>query len=517
MSATETNIQWFIARDGRQHGPVSDVELRKLVELAHLKPTDLVWRQGFSDWRTAASVFPIPDTPPTAAPSAPAAPAQPQAAPQTQAPGPAPGSGPMASGPQPITQHGPAPPPAAPIANPGQAPAPNTSFAAAPGPGPSRGLGPALGQQPSQPYAPFGHGQPNVAGRAPGPEPVPTRPLGSPVIPQPGPFGGPGPGPGPAAAPRITTDMRRPSEPSQTTHRRASTRKAPRLALVATALLALMGAGAWLSSQYKDEILGTASTSENGSASKESPNSTAAAAMVPPDRQGSQTAATPVANVVPSTEEMDAKLQARRMWVVIKQQFPERYQQIVTQASRLAAEQKPQSDITAYLVSEIVKIRRENAQHALAASTARHKELAAAFLANLQELSRESGDGCYEFISRGETSAVILSRIEDPARSVEIETQLITIVTAVVEGRAQPSSHPVPVKTDYDVLAGELGRLGWTQADMRLFANPKELAQAPRDRVCSMLKDWFTAHLAIQDPSTQERLLFETLKPVVSG
>jgi hypothetical protein len=214
---------------------------------------------------------------------------------------------------------------------------------------------------------------------------------------------------------------------------------------------------------------------------------------------------------------MDQKLQARRMWVAIKQQFPERYQEIVAQGARLSAEQKPQSEITAYLVGEIVKIRRENATHALAASTARHKELAAAFLANLQELSREGGDGCYEFISRGENSAAILSRIDDATRSAEIETQLVTIVTAIVEGRAQPATHPSPVKTDYDVLAGELGRLGWTQADMRLFANPKELAKAPRDRVCSMLKDWFTAHLAIQDPSTQERLLFETLKPVVSG
>jgi hypothetical protein len=32
-----------------------------------------------------------------------------------------------------------------------------------------------------------------------------------------------------------------------------------------------------------------------------------------------------------------------------------------------------------------------------------------------------------------------------------------------------------------------------------------------------MVQDWFTAHLAIQDPGTQERLLFETLRPVVSG
>jgi hypothetical protein len=32
-----------------------------------------------------------------------------------------------------------------------------------------------------------------------------------------------------------------------------------------------------------------------------------------------------------------------------------------------------------------------------------------------------------------------------------------------------------------------------------------------------MLQDWFSAHLAITDPAVQERLLFETLKPVVSG
>ena len=58
MSGPDTDTQWFIARDGKQHGPVSDLELRKLIELSHLKPTDLVWRQGFSDWRTAVSVFP---------------------------------------------------------------------------------------------------------------------------------------------------------------------------------------------------------------------------------------------------------------------------------------------------------------------------------------------------------------------------------------------------------------------------------------------------------------------------
>src|SRR5262245_34088755 len=59
MSVMDTDIQWFIARDGKQHGPLSDAEIRKLVELGHMRPTDLIWRQGFPDWRTAAAVFPM--------------------------------------------------------------------------------------------------------------------------------------------------------------------------------------------------------------------------------------------------------------------------------------------------------------------------------------------------------------------------------------------------------------------------------------------------------------------------
>jgi GYF domain 2 len=41
---------WFIARDGKQHGPITDPEFRKLVELGHLKETDYVWHDGAADW-----------------------------------------------------------------------------------------------------------------------------------------------------------------------------------------------------------------------------------------------------------------------------------------------------------------------------------------------------------------------------------------------------------------------------------------------------------------------------------
>ena len=550
MSGPDTNIQWFIARDGKQHGPISDIEIRKLVELSHLKPTDLVWCQGFSDWRSAGSVFPIVEASPAPQPAPQAG--APSSAPHATSPAPGQGQGPgQGPGPTAGPSPGPGPSPAGPSAM--GAPSPGGPTPGHPGPqpgghpnpaaAPMRGAGPA-GANPQQPYSPFGGTQPGPRPTAPiDTRAAPTRPLGSPIAPGPftapspgsgpapgpaGPGPGPSPGPGPGLTPglgampgqgqRPTTDMRRPSEISVPARASAQDAGGKRRGLfIAAGLITMTAAGAWLASQHKEAIFAFVQSAEDADKPADEPQQ-AAAASLPAAKPPAETAtATPVAAVAPAPDEMDRKLQARTMWVTVKQQLPEIYQGIVAQAARMTAEGKPQSDVTAFLVTELVKMRRENAQHALAASTARHKELAAAFLANLNELSRESGDGCYEFISRGENSQAILSRIDDPARSTQIEAQVVAIVQAIVEGKAQPASHPAPVKQDYDVLAGELGRLGWTQADMQLFANPKELAKAPRARVCSMLKDWFTAHLAIQDPSTQERLLFETLKPVVAG
>ena len=72
MSAPASQTQWYLARDGQQYGPLSEPELAKFIELGHLQPTDLLWRDGFPDWRPAMVVFP----------------------PQRHAPRPAPGRGP---------------------------------------------------------------------------------------------------------------------------------------------------------------------------------------------------------------------------------------------------------------------------------------------------------------------------------------------------------------------------------------------------------------------------------------
>lgn len=67
MSETNSEIVWYIAREGEQHGPLSDAEMKLFVANGHLKPTDLVWNPEMADWQTAASVFPQP-APPTPPP-----------------------------------------------------------------------------------------------------------------------------------------------------------------------------------------------------------------------------------------------------------------------------------------------------------------------------------------------------------------------------------------------------------------------------------------------------------------
>jgi hypothetical protein len=63
MTNPAYRIEWYLARDGQQYGPLSEAELAKFIELGHLRPDDLLWRDGFADWRPAAHVFPSKATP----------------------------------------------------------------------------------------------------------------------------------------------------------------------------------------------------------------------------------------------------------------------------------------------------------------------------------------------------------------------------------------------------------------------------------------------------------------------
>jgi GYF domain 2 len=58
MSATASSMEWYLAREGQQFGPITDAELAEFIKRGHLQPNDLLWREGFSEWRPAMVVFP---------------------------------------------------------------------------------------------------------------------------------------------------------------------------------------------------------------------------------------------------------------------------------------------------------------------------------------------------------------------------------------------------------------------------------------------------------------------------
>ena len=62
-AAPAPETAWYVGRDGQQYGPVADAEFRRMFEVGQLLPTDLVWREGFPEWRAAGlpvETLPVP-------------------------------------------------------------------------------------------------------------------------------------------------------------------------------------------------------------------------------------------------------------------------------------------------------------------------------------------------------------------------------------------------------------------------------------------------------------------------
>jgi AsmA protein len=53
--------QWYIARDGKQYGPITDADLSQLVQKKELLDSDFLWRQGFDNWLSVAQVPEVRD------------------------------------------------------------------------------------------------------------------------------------------------------------------------------------------------------------------------------------------------------------------------------------------------------------------------------------------------------------------------------------------------------------------------------------------------------------------------
>ena len=393
-------MQWYLAREGQQFGPISEAELAKFIELGHLQPNDLLWREGFPDWRPAMVVFP----PRTSTPTRPAAQARTRAGPQ-------------------------------------QAREPSPS------------------------------------------DRLEARPA--------------------AEAPRRRRGREADETDMDAQPQRGRGARVAMLLLIVTAL----GAVGWFAYPYRDrlkEFIGSISSIATSDAFSIA------------DRKSLEVP--PLAGFSNSAEATDAKLQATALWRVIKRDFPDWYTQRVNEAVTMARDSKDQAAVGQHIARKLVELRRQQVANALSATLPRLKTVATAFFDNLAQLRGRSTDACYGFISQGEANPAIVAMLQGPSNhTAYLQAQLTTVFEAIAEGRKQPRVYPQPRQTDYDKLAADLTKRGWTPEDMKLFSNERALAQATPEKVCQMVHDWFAAQLSLTDTEAQMRLLVESLRPVVAG
>ena len=397
MSPPPSQIQWYLAREGQQYGPLSEMELAKFVELGHLQPTDLLWREGFPDWRPAMVVFP-----------------------QRKQTGPRP----MARGPV-MT---PAPP------------------------------------------------QEALYGREP-------------------------------AAPRFTVQSQPASSHAPLDDHDYEERARGggfKRFLLTLFILGLLGAGAWYGYENRALLANLAASL---------PLPTGGTAM--PDQTSLE--APPFKGFVGTADQIDTTLQETALWRVLKREFPEWYGERLKEAASMAARNTDDAAIGQQMAQAVVVLRRQQVSNALSASIPRLKTLATAFFENLVSLRKHSDQACYEFIAQGEAGPTVFSFLQGSPHTAHLQMQLTAVFEAIADGRKSPRVYPGPRKTDYDTLAGELTKLGWTQGDMSLFSDEQALARAQPQKVCQLVHDWFAAQLGLKDSDMQLRLLVDSLKPVVAG
>jgi len=72
--------EYWIAREGKKHGPYPEDQVRRNYASGRVLPTDLVWTEGMADWKAASRAFGAVPVRPAPSAAAPATPYQPPAA-----------------------------------------------------------------------------------------------------------------------------------------------------------------------------------------------------------------------------------------------------------------------------------------------------------------------------------------------------------------------------------------------------------------------------------------------------
>lgn len=496
MTGQANDIQWYIARDGKQHGPLTDIELRTFVAHSYLRQSDLIWRPGMTEWQAAPGVFPeaFPGqkTPPASGSSpqpAHAAPTQTFPARQSNAAAAqhtARGTDFDAGEPRPernfvkrlaiasvaLTVIG------------GGA----LALAAYNGAIPGIGSGSSTTATADPPPVVSASGETKLADTEPAP-PAQTDSVSPPAT-------APAPAdtsPAATASPATTASDVIPSSPPAQPPETPAAPEAPPQPPAA-----------------QPTTTASVSPAAAPAAVADAPKDTQVAAVEPHS-------STPPAPPTIDGSPLDARLQKIPVWELIKKEYPDWYANQISAANTMVAEKKPDNEVAMGLAQGLVNLRRQNADKALAASSDKLQAIAVAFLQHLKALRAQSVSACFGFISKGETSPAVVRMMEHPETATALNAQADAIFEAISEGAKNPVKHDLAVKSDYDVLIKELGKLGWKEEDLQVFSNPKLLAKREPEQVCKMVQEWFIAHLAVQDKSIRDRLIYETLKPVVSG
>lgn len=483
MTTGQVNdIQWYIARDGKQHGPLTDVEMRTFVAHSYLRPSDLIWRPGMPEWQPAPNVFPTAfesaGHEATASNGVPARVAQPQAA----------------AYPQTSITHDPL--------------AADAGHDASPRPERSMVKRLALA---SVAITLIGGGafafasyrdviMTMVAGGGG------TSAENAPVVAAP-------------ADPSSSANTASPTQTSSTTQTADAQPSANPPAAADTA--SSTGASGDPGSSAPPATVSAPSATTTSSVSSPVSDAMPAAADAPTAKTqvaaiDNQPPAPPAPPAVGGSA-LDQRLQSIPVWALIKREYPDWYSNEITAADKLKADNKPDNEVATLLAQGLVTLRRQNAEKALAASSDKLQAIAEAFLNHLKTLRSQSVSACFGFISKGEMSPAVIQVMEHPETATALNAQAGAIFEAISEGGKNPVKHDSAVKSDYDILIKELGKLGWKEEDLQVFSNPKLLAKREPEQVCKMVQEWFIAHLAVQDKAVRDRLLYETLKPVVSG
>lgn len=480
MAGTAITVEWYVARDGKPHGPLSETEMRKFVELGHLRPSDLVWRTGFIDWQPGSVAFPQLAEPKSDAPAAPAVvvdePRRPQpqrhAHPQSR-PEPEFATADSAAGLAVATTA---------IANLGAQIAEQAHTPAARQPAQQPGVQPSIvGAE-----APLGRQRPSLAARdvaRPAPDqPAPVADKKKPVI-----------------------DTKKWDVDDEETP--APRRRRGRALAVTLVLLFIVAGLGWIGWTHFDRLKSGDLLSEivsrvPGAAASDA---TTGGVVFPPFVAQGDTA-----------ETIDASFQKQAVWRVLKAEYAEWYNERIRDIQRMRFEKRDDAFVTRYLAEAVTTLRRKNADLALASSRPAVRKIATSFLESLDALSQLSPTACFEYISQGEVTLAGLDTLST-RQITALQTQMLSTFEAISDGRKAPQNHQTGRRADYDHLAGMLVKVGWTQSDLQIFSDPRLLARAEPPKVCTMVKDWFRTQLAIDDVDMQNRLLVDSVRPLVAG